>query len=635
MIEFIAAALLCLPGADPVMLRHADPAPLVDLGVGLWATPLPLDWDEDGDIDLVVNCTDKPYNGMWFFENPGDGDSFPAFKPGVKVGPGLVDAQVSYVNGAARVLVRTDEYLNFRNNGFKEKRELCPAGTLTMPEGRTRAKDWKLVDFDGDGDHDLVAGIDYWEEYGWDDGYDAEGNWLKSPLRGHIYLMRNAGSDDTPDFQPSERLHDTAGNPLDTFGKPVPNFADFDMDGDLDLLCGEFVDSFTYFENTGTRTDPAYAPGRKLAQADGTPLTMALCMIVPVALDWDTDGDTDLIVGDEDGRVAWVEHTGAVNAGMPVFKAPRYFQQHGGLVKFGALATPFAVDWDRDGDADLLSGNTAGHIALIENLGGAGAPANTNWAPPRLLNANGAPIHIMAGPNGSIQGPAERKWGYTVFTAADWDGDGHTDLVVNSIWGRVEWYRNPSGPGATDLEAAQPLRVAWPGDTPKPAWVWWRPEPGSLVTQWRTTPFAIDWNRDGLCDLVMLDAEGYLAYFERFRDATGNLLLHPGQRIFTGADGQPLRLNDKERGKSGRRKFCLTDWDGDGAVDLLLNSVSANFWRNTSTDPIGAPRLEDQGPLTPAKLEGHDTCPTVADWNGDGKLELLIGAEDGHYYYLP
>ena len=70
------------------------------------------------------------------------------------------------------------------------------------------------------------------------------------------------------------------------------------------------------------------------------------------------------------------------------------------------------------------------------------------------------------------------------------------------------------------------------GEAPKPAWNWWNPEPGTLTTQWRTTPVALDWNGDGLTDLVVMDHEGYLAYFERFRTPAGELLLKPGRRIF-------------------------------------------------------------------------------------------------------
>ena len=40
--------------------------------------------------------------------------------------------------------------------------------------------------------------------------------------------------------------------------------ADIDADGDLDLICGEFLDSFTWFENVGNRETPKFAEGRKL-----------------------------------------------------------------------------------------------------------------------------------------------------------------------------------------------------------------------------------------------------------------------------------------------------------------------------------------------------------------------------------
>ena len=41
------------------------------------------------------------------------------------------------------------------------------------------------------------------------------------------------------------------------------------------------------------------------------------------------------------------------------------------------------------------------------------------WAAPKLLDVDGKEIRIMAGPNGSIQGPAEAKWGYTTGSIAD------------------------------------------------------------------------------------------------------------------------------------------------------------------------------------------------------------------------
>ena len=97
----------------------------------------------------------------------------------------------------------------------------------------------------------------------------------------------------------------------------------FDTDDDLDLLCGEFLDGFTYFENTGSRSQPRYRQGVRVQDAAGHPVRMDLQMIVPVACDWDKDGDADLIVGDEDGRVALVENAGRVSPGQPpVFAQP-------------------------------------------------------------------------------------------------------------------------------------------------------------------------------------------------------------------------------------------------------------------------------------------------------------------------
>ena len=191
-------------------------------------------------------------------------------------------------------------------------------------------------------------------------------------------------------------------------------------------------------------------------------------MLVPHAIDWDGDGDVDIIVGDEDGRVALVENVGRVVDGIPQFLPPHYFQQQADELKFGALVTPCGFDWDGDGDTDFIAGNTAGYIAFIENLSGPGV-ARPKFSAPQFLQANGEAIRIMAGPNGSIQGPIEAKWGYTTQTVADWDGDGLPDIIANSIWGKVVWYRNIRTRTAPKLAAAQPIEVEWNGQTQSPS----------------------------------------------------------------------------------------------------------------------------------------------------------------------
>ncbi|HWA97025.1 MAG TPA: exo-alpha-sialidase [Pirellulales bacterium] len=623
-----AGALAADEQLMPLAYRH--PGLVVDLGVGLWAWPLPMDFDGDGDLDLVVSCPDKPFNGTYLFENPGSGEAntekLPVFKPARRISRGLTNVSPSFVDGQVRVLSPGNEYPDFLKSALEAPRTL-PVPANIHPN-KVRANQWKLVDYDGDGATDLVIGVEDWTDYGWDDAYDDRGRWTRGPLHGLVYLLRNKGTNDSPAYDKPRRL-EAMGLEIDTFGMPSPNFADFDGDGDLDLLCGEFLDGFTYFQNIGSRTQPQYATGRRLTH-DGRSLAMDLEMIVPVGVDWDRDGDQDLVVGDEDGRVAFVEHSGAVVDGLPQFLPPRYFQQQAADLKCGALATPVGVDWDGDGDWDLVSGNSAGYIEWFENLSGRGVE-QPQWAAPVKLTAEGQPIRIEAGPNGSIQGPAEAKWGYTTLSVADWDGDGLHDLVVNSIWGKVVWYRNAGKRGSPKLAAAQPIEVAWTGAPPKPAWTWWQPAQRELATEWRTTPIACDFTADGLTDLVMLDHEGYLALFERRRDGD-TLVLEPPRRVFVDDRGAPLKLDRARAGKSGRRKMSLVDWDGDGKLDLLIDGRNVRWHRNVSTSADKVV-LRDMGDLDTRLLAGHDTSPTTVDFNADGVPDLLVGAEDGRMYY--
>jgi len=337
-----------------------------------------------------------------------------------------------------------------------------------------------------------------------------------------------------------------------------------------------------------------------------------------------------------------VENTGKLaDNRTPLFQPPRYFQQEADTLKCGALATPVAFDWDADGDQDILSGNTAGYIEFFENLSGPNV-AGPKWNAPRRLEAGGKVFRILAGSNGSIQGPAEAKWGYTTLNVADWNADGLPDIVFNSIWGKVQWLINIGTRTEPKLAAPQPIEVEWTGEIPKPAWIWWQPRGKELVTQWRTTPVIYDFTGDGLLDLAMLDQEGYLTLFERPKvvdtlrvssSESHTLALQPPRRAFLDEQGEPLRLNAKPAGGSGRRKLCVTDWDGDGKFDFLLNSANADFLQQVAHRD-GTWTFKNAGTLAPTNIEGHDVSPATVDFDGDRIPDFLGGAEDGRFYFL-
>lgn len=630
-------------------LKHNNPGLLVELGVGLWAWPLPMDHDGDGLMDLVVVCTDKPSNGIYVFRNSGQTDPqnhLPVFLPAKRIGSAVGNPQVSYIDGKVIVTSPNHVYPDFRERGFQGGVKIPAPSKIHVAPGNIRANQWRFVDYDGDGRLDLIVGIGWWGDYGWDNAYDASGKWTNGPLHGYVYLLRNTGTSAKPVYSPAVKLH-AGEKEIDVYGMPSPNFADFDGDGDLDLVCGEFRDGFTYFENVGSRTAPRYSAGRRLTNG-GRSISMDLCMITPVAYDFNGDGHMDLIVGDEDGRVAFIEHTGKVLDGMPQFLPPRYARQYADNVKFGALSSPVSVDWDGDGLDDLVSGDSAGYIGFIKNLGG----SPPRWAAPVYLAADGRTIRIMAGPNGSIQGPAEAKWGYSNVSVADWDGDGLPDILDLGIWGRITLYRNIGTRTEPRLAKGVALEVNWGGPVPKPAWNWWSPRGGELVVPWRCTPSMIDLNGDGLMDLVTLDTDGYLAFYQRRRVADGSLELQPPRRAFwsegasefnsagvpTGAGkDRPglLRMNSGTAGKSGRRTFCWVDWDGDGRLDLIVNSQpNANLFLGRGINDRGEWAFDYKGPMHPQVIAGHSTTPTPVDWDKDGVSDLLIGAEDGFFYNL-
>ncbi len=510
------------------------------------------------------------------------------------------------------------------------------------------------VDMNGDGVRDCVCLCGDWSEYG-DAGpqcpiaYDASGRWLNGRPQFDAYLFIREGAEEAGRgrWQEPRSLLPAGFDPKwnGPWGEGGGVFADFDSDGDVDLVYGDFRSEIWYFENVGGRTAPQFAVPRRVRAPDGQPLDGDFYMLTLHGDDYDGDGKTDLIGTEEDGRIGVFLNTGALDRDRtPVFARQRYFIQKADVLKFACFATPFAVDWDGDGDQDLICGSSAGYIAYFENLSGAGVEC-PKWAAPKRLTVrnpelskadlwlSGKVICARSGDLNSPQGPAEAKLGYSVCTVADWDGDGFLDVVANDIKGSVVWFRNPGQKGTTALEAPRPVEVEWTGPQPQPKWEWRKPPEGkALRARWRSTPLAYDWNGDGLVDLIMLDAEHHLALYERKRLEDGRLVLLPPKTLLHDLEGVPYSL-DGDAGGSGRRKFCAVDWDGDGRTDILMDGNNVNAYLNRG-EKNGKTVFEKTRKLARKPLSGHTNCPTAVDFNGDGVPDLVTGAEDGNFYYL-
>ncbi len=630
-------------GKDLERLQFNNPDAVVPMHHSVFGGIFVGDWDKDGFPDICMYCWPSERDWCWC---------------GVKM---YYSSKAKNPSSPDRIYPKGEwvkelpsERGDVRGPGYWPAGQPFTGQGIHLPKGKVT--DYGGVDvtsvrgdLNGDGFDDRLVFCHDRTAYGWHNNYNPAGVWLTPNLCFTYVMWGKRYTKESPSNweDPVPLAGDDGQQVMPVGGVSSAILADFDGDGDLDLLTSEAPDLLRYRENTGTKTRPRFAAPRNLVDGRGERLASPLCWTYLTYADYDGDGEKDLVMLDEESSVSWSRRSGMKN-GLPVFEQPKYLMQQADEVYFGDMASPFAVDIDGDGDEDIVTGNALGEIAIIENLSKKGVEFPKWAAPKRVTTPDGKPYRIMAGMNGSIQGPQESKYGYTIVTAADWDGDGKVDIIFNSIWGKIMWMKNVGTKKKPRFDFPKGIEVEWQGEQPELAWGWLKPKtlanPKEIITQWRTTPWPVDFNGDGLVDLVLCDTDGDLAFWERFRDRTGQLKLKPPRKAFRNSDGSPVRASRYVAkgewlggigGASGRRKVAVLDWNGDGKLDLVMN-YGDNLQVYLQEKAEGDQWFFKCQPGTLAKepLWSHDPVPGVCDFNADGKPDLLFGPMDGYIYYL-
>lgn len=555
------AALAAAAGAQPRLAeaRKQHLPPVAGTGVDVRLADL----DRDGDLDAVVadatlSTPSRGRLGVW--QNRGDGvfrDVSSTHVPVLHPAPGRLAVADLDADGDNDVIAAGSPPALYLNDG-QGRLSIVPGNPL-----RASASGVVVADFDRNGFPDVLV------------------------LNVAPTLFLNQGG--------LVFLDATANLPVLQFTTPFSEAADFDRDGDQDILValasggplvllrndgqgrftgtnlpgvGGSVGALALGDAEGDGDVDAFAVAASrvwVFENDGTTLTprdLAIPARVPFILwtiavaDVEGDGDSDLVVaartsGNELGETHLWLAAGGVYVPAPIAQWPALDRVHSAIA-------PADVDGDRDVDLVLTTG------------GSASAPYEV---PDTLLlnDGTGAFLGATATP---LEGLAR---GSTAVTAADLDGDGRLDLVHDP----VRLLRQTDGTQFAALDAG--------------------PAAG-----WRS-PLALDVDRDGDLDIL-----GYHSSSGRTR-----LALNQGAGGFVDVTATHLPA-------ASLSPLAAGDADGDGDVDVFLTGLGTGMLINQGNGMFAA------GPGVP----GSDVfAAAFADFDRDGDNDLVVAASPLNLFF--
>jgi hypothetical protein len=247
------------------------------------------------------------------------------------------------------------------------------------------------------------------------------------------------------------------------------------------------------------------------------------------------------------------------------------------------------VDLDGDGHVDILSGSWPGELFLFRGT------ADGSFAAPEMLEDKDGRIINIGG------GIREDRFG---------GPEGGRTMTL--IAGSAEWERTDEG-----------TFVIYRGRRIEST-----PEKPIATTGTASTVHPVDWDGDGVIDLIVGDIRGNVSLIPN--EGTPTSWAFGAEKPIAAGDGGTVKVN-------GQAAPFAADWDGDGLLDLLVGAEDGSVWLYRNTGSPRSPKLAAGVQIVPPGerhsamkapkevYRGMRSKVCVADWNGDGRLDLLVG----------
>jgi len=361
------------------------------------------------------------------------------------------------------------------------------------------------------------------------------------------------------------------GEPIDTgkaWGHSSPCVEDLDGDGLADLLLGDFSGKFHVYKNVGVPGKPEYKDAG-LLQAGGKDAKVNIYCCVgaqPRFVDLDGDGTRDFISSSYDPGHCYffrglADHKFAKGeelvdkAGVPVRSAPVQQQDY---QSFGSFFTP--VDWDADGDFDLLIGVSNGELKLRVNEGDAHEAGFA--AENKPVMAGGEPLKVKI---------------HCCPVVADWDGDGLWDILSGADDGSVTYFRNAGTRESPVFEKGVTLVEAHDGNGYN--LLWWSDD--EITPGIRSQVEVVDYNNDGKLDLLVGDFCTAYAQRADLDDAEKKLI----RELVTAENSAAKAFVDK---REALRKEFAERYPG----DAIYGDEADKAWTKAYQELVQGPEYE-------------------------------------------